>query len=83
MQSILNDYEEKNKGDDGTKYYWEDDYADIGDRIKDAFGDLGSVTSVARDVLRMKSRRYDDDSSDDDSSDDDYSSDDEYDDCDY
>ena len=65
MQSILNDYDEENK-------YDEDDYEDLGVRIRNAFGDLGSVSSVARDVLRMRPRHeYDDYDDDYDSSDDD------------
>ncbi len=51
MQNILSDY-------DTEKREREDDFDVIGERIRDAFSDLGSVTSVARDVLSSRRREY-------------------------
>jgi len=66
MQNILEDFDEEE----------EDDFDVIGGKIKHAFSELGSVTSVAKDVLRMKAKEmksrkhdyydYDDDDDDDD-----------------
>jgi len=77
MQNILEDFDEEE----------EDDFDVIGGKIKHAFSELGSVTSVAKDVLRMKAKEmksrkhdyYDYDDDDDDGYDDEDYYDDDYD----